>query len=81
MAENQTVTVEYRDEKKIVTHPNGVVSEYPRVVLVSFKTQMQKQKQMFEDQIASIDRDLAALDAAKVSPAPEPTTEGAGNAG
>ena len=71
MAENvQTVKVEYRDDKKIVTHPNGVVSEYPRAVLESFKQQMVKQRQMFEDQIVAVDKDLAEIDAAKVPAAP-----------
>lgn len=92
MAENvQTVQVEYRDDKKIVTHPNGVVSEYPKAVLENFKQQMLKQKQTFDNQIAAIDRDLASIEAANVPPAPveppaptEPPTppaEGSDNAG
>ena len=71
MAENvQTVQVEYRDNKKIVTHPNGVISEYPKAVLESFKQQMLKQKQTFDAQIAAIDSDLAGIEAAKVPVVP-----------
>ncbi len=81
MAENvQTVQVEYRDNKKIVTHPNGVISEYPKAVLESFKQQMLKQKQTFDAQIAAIDSDLAGIEAAKVPVAPavpaEPVASG-----
>ena len=91
MAENQTVQVEYRDDKKIVTHPNGVVSEYPKAVLENFKQQMLKQKQTFDNQIAAIDNDLASIEAAKVPPVPPapveppapptPPAEGSENAG
>lgn len=70
MAENQLANVEYRDDRKIVTHPNGVISEYPRAVLENFKQQMIKQKQMFEDQIAAVNADLAQIDAAKAPAAP-----------
>ena len=92
MAENvQTVQVAYRDDKKIVTHPNGVVSEYPKAVLENFKQQMLKQKQTFDNQIAAIDNDLASIEAAKVPPVPPapveppapptPPAEGSENAG
>ena len=73
---NVQLNVEFRDEKKIVTHPNGSVSEYPKTVLENHKQHLLERKQMIEDQIAGIDKDLgdietAKVEAAKVKPAGE----------
>ena len=73
---NVQLNVEFRDEKKIVTHPNGSVSEYPKTVLENHKQHLLQRKQMLEDQIAGIDKDLgdietAKVEAAKVKPAGE----------
>ena len=73
---NAQLSVEFRDEKKIVTHPNGSVSEYPKAVLENHKQHLLERKQMIEDQIAGIDKDLgdietAKVEAAKVKPAGE----------
>ena len=73
---NVQLNVEFRDEKKIVTHPNGSVSEYPKAVLENHKQHLLERKQMLEDQIAGIDKDLgdietAKVEAAKVKPAGE----------
>jgi hypothetical protein len=73
---NVQLNVEFRDEKKIVTHPNGSVSEYPKTVLENHKQHLLERKQMLEDQIAGIDKDLgdietAKVEAAKVKPAGE----------
>ena len=70
------LNVEFRDEKKIITHPNGTVSEYPKAVLENHKQHLLERKQMLDDQIAGIDKDLgdietAKVEAAKVKPAGE----------
>ena len=72
------LNVEFRDEKKIVTLPNGTVSEYPKAVLENHKQRLLERKQILEDQIAGIDKDLgdietAKVEAAKVKPAGEET--------
>ena len=73
---NAQLNVEFRDEKKIVTHPNGSVSEYPKAVLENHKQHLLERKQMLEDQISGIDKDLgdiqiAKVEAAKVKPVGE----------
>lgn len=73
---NAQLNVEFRDEKKIITHPNGMVSEYPKAVLENHKQHLLERKQILEDQIAGIDKDLgdietAKVEAAKVKPAGE----------
>lgn len=72
------LNVEFRDEKKIITHPNGSVSEYPKAVLENHKQRLVERKQMLEDQIAGIDKDLgdietAKVEAAKIKPVEEET--------
>ena len=66
---NAQLNVEFRDEKKIVTHPNGSVSEYPKAVLENHKQHLLERKQMLEDQIAGIDKDLGDIETAKVEAA------------
>ena len=66
---NAQLNVEFRDEKKIVTHPNGSVSEYPKAVLENHKQHLLERKQMLEDQIAGIDKDLSDIETAKVEAA------------
>ena len=66
---NVQLNVEFRDEKKIVTHPNGSVSEYPKTVLENHKQHLLERKQMLEDQIAGIDKDLGDIETAKVEAA------------
>ena len=48
---NVQLNVEFRDEKKIITHPNGTVSEYPKAVLENHKQHLLERKQMLDDQI------------------------------
>ena len=66
---NVQMNVEFRDEKKIVTHPNGAVSEYPKTVLENHKQHLIERTQMIEDQIAGIDKDLGDIETAKVEAA------------
>ena len=66
---NVQLNVEFRDEKKIVTHPNGSVSEYPKTVLENHKQHLLERKQMLEDQISGIDKDLGDIETAKVEAA------------
>ena len=60
------LNVEFRDEKKIITHPNGTVSEYPKAVLENHKQHLLERKQMLEDQISGINKDLGDIEIAKV---------------
>lgn len=74
------LSVEFRDEKKIVTLPNGTVSEYPKAVLENHKQHLLERKQLLEDQITGINKDLgdietARVEAAKIKPVGEEPIE------
>lgn len=61
---DKKLKVEFKEGKKIVTHPNGTVSEYPRSVIEKHKQRLLERKQDLETQIATIDKDLTDIDAA-----------------
>ena len=63
------ITVEFKDEKKIVQYPDGKVAEYPKAKIQSHRQELIKRKQLIERQIADLDKDLSDIEAAKVKPA------------
>jgi hypothetical protein len=65
------ITVEFKDEKKIVTYPDGKISEYPKTKIESHKQELIKRKQLIDRQIADLDKDLSDIEAAKVKPVGE----------
>ena len=56
--------VEFREGKKIITHPNGTVSEYPKAVIENHRQRLLERKQDIDTQIVAIDKDLTDIDAA-----------------
>ena len=70
------ITVEFKDEKKIVRFPDGSAAEYPKAKIEGHRQELIKRKQLIERQIADLDKDLgdietAKVEAAKVKPAGE----------
>ena len=65
------ITVEFKDEKKIVQYPDGKVAEYPKAKIQTHWQELVKRKQLIERQIADLDQDLSGIEAAKVKPAEE----------
>ena len=62
------ITVEFKDEKKVVQYPDGKVAEYPKAKIQSHRQELIKHKQLIERQIADLDKDLSDIEAAKVKP-------------
>ena len=65
------ITVEFKEEKKIVQYPDGKVAEYPKAKIQEHRQELVKRKQLIERQIADLDQDLSGIEAAKVKPAEE----------
>ena len=65
------ITVEFRDEKKIVQYPDGKVAEYPKAKIQTHRQELVKRKQLIERQIADMDKDLSDIEAAKIKPVKE----------
>ena len=72
-AKTPALTVAFMEDKKVVTHPNGTVSEYPKTVLENFKQNLLQQKQRIDDQIAAIDNDLGSIETARLAVAAQKT--------
>jgi len=53
--------IEFRDRKKIITHPSGYVSEMTRENLENLKSEMEKQKVKIEEFILEIESDISKL--------------------
>ena len=60
------ITVEFKDEKKIVRFPDGSSAEYPKAKIEGHKQELIKRKQLIERQIADLDKDLGDIETAKV---------------
>jgi hypothetical protein len=63
------ITVEFKEEKKIVRFPDGSSSEYPKAKIEGHKQELIKRKQLIERQIADLDKDLGDIETAKVEAA------------
>ena len=57
------MNIEYKDGKKIITHPSGVVNEYTIEQLEAIKAELVSEKQEIENQITQVDSDIAAAQA------------------
>ena len=53
--------IEFKDGKKIITHPSGVVSEYTKEQLEAYREELKKQKAELDGQISQIDKDISKL--------------------
>ena len=62
------ITVEFKDEKKVVQYPDGKIAEYPKAKIQTHRQELIKRKQLIERQIADLDKDLSDIEAAKVKP-------------
>ena len=69
------ITVEFKEEKKIVAYPDGKIAEYPKAKIQEHRQELVKRKQLIERQIADMDKDLSDIEAAKVKPVKEENLE------
>lgn len=67
------ITVEFKEEKKVVQYPDGKVVEYPKAKIQGHRQELVKRKQLIERQIADMDKDLIDIEAVKIKPAGEET--------
>ncbi len=63
------ITVEFKEEKKIVRYPDGSVGEYTKARIESHRQELLRRKQAIEKQIADLDKDLGDIETAKVEAA------------
>lgn len=66
------IKIEFKAGKKIVQHPTGVTREYTKKDLESQKQQLIKQREIIDDHVAYIDKDLADMNKAKKTPKKKP---------
>jgi len=57
------MNIEYKDGKKIITHPSGVVNEYTIEQLEAIKAGLVSEKQEIENKITRVENDIAAAQA------------------
>jgi hypothetical protein len=62
------VKVEFKEGKKITKHPTGVTREYTKQDLNVQKQQLIKQREIINELIAHIDKDLADMGEEKKPP-------------
>ena len=65
MPNEKTITVEFKDGKKILTHPTGEKKEYTQEQLEKAKEILTTRRQEMDEHIASIDDDLKNIVATK----------------
>jgi hypothetical protein len=63
---DKKLKVEFKEGKKVVTYPDGTVSQYPRSVITAHKERLLKMKEDLDNQIAVVDKDLADADASEI---------------
>jgi len=66
------VKIEFKAGKKIVQHPTGVTREYTKKDLENQKQHLIKQREIIDDHVAYIDKDLADMNKAKKTPKKKP---------
>lgn len=59
------IKIEFKAGKKIVQHPTGVTREYTKKDLENQKQHLIKQREIIDDHVAYIDKDLADMNKAK----------------
>ena len=57
------MNIEYKDGKKIITHPSGVVNEYIIEQLEAIKAGFVSEKTEIENQVTRVENDIAAAQA------------------
>jgi len=62
------IKIEFKAGKKIVQHPTGVTREYTKKDLESQKQHLIKQREIIDEHIAQIDKDLANMGDEKKPP-------------
>lgn len=60
------IKIEFKNGKKIVRHPSGIVNEYTLEDLIGYKTQLIEQRQKINQEIINIDKDLASITASRL---------------
>lgn len=59
------MTVEFKDEKMIIKHPSGVVSEYTKEHIADRRDQLIKERDRIDAMIADTDKNIQDCTAAK----------------
>ena len=62
------MTSEFKDAKKIIIHPSGIVTEYSIIQLEGRKTQLIKERDRIDAMIANIDTDVQSCSASVIKP-------------
>jgi len=60
------MTTKFVGEKKIITHPSGVVSEYSKEHIANHRTQLVKERDRIDAMIADTDKDIQDCIASKI---------------
>lgn len=59
------MVTEFKDEKKIIKHPSGVISEYSKEHIANQRAQLVKERDRIDVMIADTDKDIQECTAAK----------------
>jgi len=62
---DKKITIEFKDGKKIITHPNGSIKEYTRADAEKHKDYLLRMRGDIDRQIARVDEDLSGIDKSK----------------
>jgi hypothetical protein len=57
-AQQTVMTVKYKEGKKIIKHPSGVISEYNKADLERHRAELVGQRDRLNEQIALIDKEM-----------------------
>ena len=63
--DQKPMVITYKEGKKIITHPSGVISKYDKTDLQQHKDRLLEEKTRTEEQIARIDSDITECGKAK----------------
>jgi len=53
--------IEFKDHKKVITHPTGHINEYDKDYLIKIKGYLIKNRDRLEKQISEIEADISKL--------------------
>ena len=62
------MTSEFKDAKKIIIHPSGVVTEYSTTQFEQRKAQLIKERNRIDAMVADIDSDIQSCNASLIEP-------------
>lgn len=57
-AEQTVMITEYKEGKKVITHPSGIVSKYAQADLEKQRTELIEQRDRLNEQIIEMDKEI-----------------------